>query len=370
MNKKKVLILNSNQLNNPKQLHLHINFEEPIENDGNKIRKFPVHKKKSKKNLNKTQNIINNNDLLLSSSSDDHTEYYKSFLKSLNESHYNENDAKYKSKTNEDKKKKYLRSNPLVKLKSSPNILNEKDKKKKLMYKKEKSQSNLNNEFKLDNSSLIKKDKEENLKKIKFTQFNSNNKPLTLSSNYEQNLDDKTIQTDFKGIKDKNKKKNLLNYSNSEYLEKSQSLVSSLFQNENLSPMNDISSKYNNLDINKKIKLNRRKVSANNFNEKKKNTHFKDNNIYESKVTYKKSNFLNVKKIDINNPRYKHSGKSLGYLCNSTNRKNDEIKTKEKQIETLSNNENLIKEINNKENNKIIIPNKKKKILFCCIPIN
>ena len=105
MNKKKVLILNSNQLNNPKQLHLHINFEEPIENDGNKIRKFPVHKKKSKKNLNKTQNIINNNDLLLSSSSDDHTEYYKSFLKSLNETHYNENDAKYKSKTNEDKKK-------------------------------------------------------------------------------------------------------------------------------------------------------------------------------------------------------------------------------------------------------------------------
>ena len=57
MNKKKVLILNSNQLNNPKQLHLHINFEEPIENDGNKIRKFPFHKKKSKRLKNKQKKI-------------------------------------------------------------------------------------------------------------------------------------------------------------------------------------------------------------------------------------------------------------------------------------------------------------------------
>ena len=142
-------------------------------------------------------------------------------------------------------------------------------------------------------------------------------------------------------------------------------------QNKNLIPLNELSSKNKNVD--KKIKINKRKESGN-INEKKRNNQkmIKDNNtnMNELKVTYKKSNFLNVKKIDINNPRYKHSGKSLGYLCNSTNRKNDEIKTKEKQIETLSNTENLIKEINNKENNKIIIPNKKRKFLFCCIPIN
>ena len=81
MNKKKVLILNSNQLNNQKQSRLQVNFEDSIENEINKNRKFSNHRKKSKKNLNKTENLINNNDLILSSSSDDHTEYYKSFLK-------------------------------------------------------------------------------------------------------------------------------------------------------------------------------------------------------------------------------------------------------------------------------------------------
>ena len=123
--------------------------------------------------------------------------------------------------------------------------------------------------------------------------------------------------------------------------------------------------------INKKIKINRRKESGN-ISEKKRNNPkmIKDNNIYESKVTYKKSNFLNVKKIEINNPKYKHSGNYLGYYNNSTNRKNDEIKIRDRPIETLSNVDNIIKDINNKENNKIIIPNKKRKFLFCCIPIN
>ena len=167
MNNKKVLIMNSNLLHNHKQLHLQVNFEESKENETNKNRKFPFHRNKTKKNLNKTEHLINNNDLMLSSSSDDHTEYYKSFLKSLNDSNNNENDVKYKSKTNEDKKKKHLKlkSNPMVKFKSSPNILNDKDKKKKIMFKKEKSHINLNNGLKLDNSSLIKKEKEEHLKK-------------------------------------------------------------------------------------------------------------------------------------------------------------------------------------------------------------
>ena len=260
----------------------------------------------------------------------------------------------------------------MLKFKSSPIILNDEDKKRKLMHKKEKSHFNLNNGFHLDNSSIIKKEKEENLKKIKYTQFNNNNNPLTLSSHYDQNLDEKTIQTDFKGLKDKNKKKNLLN-SNSDFLEKSQSLISSIFQNENLIPLNELSSKNKNVDINKKIKINRRKESGN-ISEKKRNNQkmIKDNNINmnELKVTYKKSNFLNVKKIEINNPKYKHSGNYLGYYNNSTNRKNDEIKIKDRPIETLSNVDNIIKDINNKENNKIIIPNKKRKFLFCCIPIN
>ena len=373
MNNKKVLIMNSNLLHNHKQLHLQVNFEESKENETNKNRKFPFHRNKTKKNLNKTEHLINNNDLMLSSSSDDHTEYYKSFLKSLNDSNNNENDVKYKSKTNEDKKKKHLKlkSNPMVKFKSSPNILNDKDKKKKIMFKKEKSHINLNNGLKLDNSSLIKKEKEEHLKK-KYTQYNYNNIPLTLSSNYE-NLDDKTIQTDFKGIKDKNKKKNIFNYSNSDCLEKSQSQASSIFQNENINHINDVSKNKNLIDINKKIKINRRKESGN-ISDKKKNNqkNNKDNNtnINESKITYKKSNFLNVKKIEITNPRYRHSGKNLGNFNNTTTRKNDEVKIKEKQVETLSNTDNLIKDINNKENNKIIIPNKKKKVLFCCIPIN
>jgi hypothetical protein len=144
-------------------------------------------------------------------------------------------------------------------------------------------------------------------------------------------------------------------------------------QNKNLIPLNELSSKNKNVDINKKIKINRRKESGN-ISEKKRNNQkmIKDNNINmnELKVTYKKSNFLNVKKIEITNPRYRHSGKNLGNFNNTTNRKNDEVKIKEKQVETLSNTDKLIKDINNKENNKIIIPNKKKKVLFCCIPIN
>ncbi len=365
MNYSKPLILNSDYPHTPFQVGLQIDFFQNLEKEFNNLKTFKV--KRNKKAINIKDSFEFNKDLLLSSS-DDHSEYYKSFLKNLNENNKNVRNYKEEKKIN-------LK---LDQINSSPNIFDNKNK-KKLKFKKGKTQTNLNK--KNNESSILNIEKEDNLKHIKFTNINKLHN-INILNNINQNLEDKTRRTN----KEKNINKSLLDYSVSDNLNKSQSALSSNINKENITPatVNNVVFSFKKLNqtscveqastvsmkkSNKKLK-NEKTKKKDILSEKKKNIHKKnnkDNDTNESKITYKKSNFLNVKKIDINNNNKKNvSSKNIINLTNSYNGKNDDSKNKEKQIDNLCDYNNLNNKIPNENN---IIPNKKKKCLFCCIPI-
>ena len=146
-------------------------------------------------------------------------------------------------------------------------------------------------------------------------------------------------------------KNNLLNISLSDYFNKSQSLLSSHTHNDRTpNTLNNISS------VKKKnFKKQISSVSSKNLNQNhimnksQKINDKKDNIVNYSKIIYKKGNFLNVKKIDLKGRNKKEEEENIFSLFENNCKK-----------ETID---------NNKKENTFIGP-KKKKFLFCCIPLN
>ena len=221
MNYSKPLFLNSDNPHTPFKIGLQIDFFQNLEKEFNNLNTFKV--KRNKKAINIKDSLEFNKDLILSSS-DDHSEYYKSFLKNLNENDKN-------VRNNKEEKKINLK---LDKINSSPNIFDDKNR-KKLKFKKGKTQTNLNK--KNNESTILKIEKEDNLKHIKFTNINNLNN-INILNNINQNLEDKTRRTN----KEKNINKSLLDYSVSDNLNKSQSALSSNVNKENVTPatMNNV----------------------------------------------------------------------------------------------------------------------------------
>ena len=316
MNKKKVF-LHENKVNMPKL----ITFYDKIELDSEKRN---LHSKRSKRKI-ITNDKTNNNNLL------SNNKYYKSFFKK-----YNTNkriDIKPKQIKVENKKNIQRITPPLIQINSSSFLLNDNvdniDKNSNL------NQVLIQKTF----SNVIDKNKEKD--KIN---------PLTFSINdIDQNLDNKTRRTEYK-TNDK-KKNNLLYISLSDYFNKSQSLLSSHTHNDRTpNTLNNISS------VKKKnFKKQISSVSSKNLNQNhimnksQKINDKKDNIVNYSKIIYKKGNFLNVKKIDLKGRNKKEEEENIFSLFENNCKK-----------ETID---------NNKKENTFIGP-KKKKFLFCCIPLN
>ncbi len=207
--------------------------------------------------------------------------------------------------------------------------------------------------------------------KIRKSNYNNNHINInidTISFNQsEQNQGDKTRRTDFKKYySNKNKNRNLLDYSLPNYLNISQSLLSEDSKSNLLPVKNNFSNiKKREVGENSTISLNNNKKNGlpktnknqteNNLKDKDKDKKKKENQN-ENKVNYIKGNFLNVKKIDINNNKRKKS-------INTINTNKNENSNLDNKIEIDNHNKD------NKDNKEIIIP-KKKKFLFCCIPLH
>ena len=355
MNKKKVISYDKNKIKASKQ----VNFNDKIELDKEKFIYLKSNTKRSKKNNNKEENNFNKDLISLSSNED----YYKSFLKSLNET--NKEDE---NKQNEEKKKKI--KPPNLKLNFSPLLENDKRFKKKNI-KREKTQLTFQ-DMKNNSPKIIKRFSPLKIRKSNYNSNHININIDTISFNQsEQNQGDKTRRTDFKKYySNKNKNKNFLDYSLPNYLNISQSLLSEDSKN-NLLPVKNSFSNIKKREVgenstislnnNKKIGLSKtyKNQTENNLKDKDKDKDKekkKKENQNENKVNYIKGNFLNVKKIDINNNKRKKS-------INTINTNKNENTNLDNKIEK----DNLNKD--NKDNKEIIIP-KKKKFLFCCIPLH
>ena len=336
MNKKKVISYDKNKIKASKQ----VNFNDKIELEKEKF--IYLKSKTSKKNNNKEENNFNKDLISLSSNED----YYKSFLKSLNETNKVE-----EKKQNEEKKKKI--KPPNLKLNFSPFLENDKRIKKKNI-KREKTQLTFQ-DMKNNSPKIIKSFSPLKIRKSNYNSNHININIDTISFNQsEQNQGDKTRRTDFKKYySNKNKNKNFLDYSLPNYLNISQSLLSEDSKNNLLPVKNSFSNiKKREVGENSTISLNNNKKNGssktnknqieNNLKDKDKDKKKKENQN-ENKVNYIKGNFLNVKKIDINNNKRKKS-------INTINTNKNENTNLDNKIEK----DNL-----NKDNKEIIIPKKK-----------
>ena len=317
MNKKKV-ILYENKVKMPKL----VNFVDKYESDSEKRN---LQSKRSKRSKMVDDKINNKNNL-----SSNH-KYYKSFYKKNKKT--KRNNIKRNQISDENKNNISKKTPPLIKINSSSFLLND--------------NGNINDKSVNLNEALIQKTFS-NVIKIKVEKDKEKNiiNPLKFSFNdNEQIQDNKTRRTEYK-TSDK-KKNNLLHISLSDYFNKSASLLSTHTHNDRTpNTLNNISVKK------KQLKKQTSSILLKNFNQKNiMNKSYKindkrDDNLNDSKIIYKKGNFLHVKKMDLKGKNKKDEEE----ISFDNNFKKDSID-------------------NNKTENNFIGP-KKKKYLFCCIPLN